>query len=310
MPITLSRSGQANGAGDALALFLKLFSGEVLTAFEKACVMKNYSWVRNITNGKSASFPTTGRVTSSYHTPGADIDATAIKHNERVISIDGLVIASTAIASIDEAMAHYDVRSIYSNEIGRELARRFDKNIIIETAKGADMAALMAPDHPAGGGAVGAKASVATVGDDLIGAIVAGVTKVDEADAPLDGTFALLRPAQYHLLTTTDKMINQNYGGEGVLQSGKLKAIDGVDIVKTNNMPTGADTSDTYHQADFTKVVGLVSNKIAVGTVSLMDVAVETEWLIRNQAWFTVGKYACGHGVLRPEMCVKLTNAA
>ena len=56
-----SRIGQINAAGDALAIFLKVFSGEVLTAFEEANIMFNGSadsapmhMVRSISSGKSA----------------------------------------------------------------------------------------------------------------------------------------------------------------------------------------------------------------------------------------------------------------
>lgn len=47
----LARSGQALGAGDASALFLKVFAGEVLTAFERTSVMMSRHMVRTIANG-------------------------------------------------------------------------------------------------------------------------------------------------------------------------------------------------------------------------------------------------------------------
>lgn len=51
---TVSRLGQTNGAGDALSLFLKVFAGEVLTAFAETNVALSRSMVRTITSGKSA----------------------------------------------------------------------------------------------------------------------------------------------------------------------------------------------------------------------------------------------------------------
>lgn len=50
----VSRLGQVNGAGDADALFLKVFAGEVLTSFEKKNVMMGKHQIRTISNGKSA----------------------------------------------------------------------------------------------------------------------------------------------------------------------------------------------------------------------------------------------------------------
>lgn len=51
---TPSYLGQANQAGAADALFLKVFSGEVLAAFQKATVALNRTMMRTIASGKSA----------------------------------------------------------------------------------------------------------------------------------------------------------------------------------------------------------------------------------------------------------------
>lgn len=49
---TASRLGQVNAAGDVNDLFLKVFSGEILTTFEEMNVMKDLHMVRTISNGK------------------------------------------------------------------------------------------------------------------------------------------------------------------------------------------------------------------------------------------------------------------
>ena len=49
---TPSRLGALNGGSDKDALFLKVFSGEVLTAFEQQTVMMDKHHVRTIANGK------------------------------------------------------------------------------------------------------------------------------------------------------------------------------------------------------------------------------------------------------------------
>lgn len=51
---TPSRVGQALGSGDTRALFLKVFSGEVLTTFNAATIMKDKVRTRSISSGKSA----------------------------------------------------------------------------------------------------------------------------------------------------------------------------------------------------------------------------------------------------------------
>lgn len=54
MDAIASRIGQANKTGDVDALFLKVFAGEVLTAFANRTVTMGRHLVRTIASGKSA----------------------------------------------------------------------------------------------------------------------------------------------------------------------------------------------------------------------------------------------------------------
>lgn len=51
---TVSNLGQINASGDTQALFLKVFSGEVLTTFHKKTQFLDKNMVRSISSGKSA----------------------------------------------------------------------------------------------------------------------------------------------------------------------------------------------------------------------------------------------------------------
>lgn len=52
----VSAPGQVNGSGSTTALFLKVFAGEVLTAFREQNVAQSRTVVRSIPNGVSAQF--------------------------------------------------------------------------------------------------------------------------------------------------------------------------------------------------------------------------------------------------------------
>ncbi|MFA5623318.1 MAG: capsid protein, partial [Candidatus Dojkabacteria bacterium] len=65
----------------------------------------------------------------------------------------------------------------------------------------------------------------------------------------------------------------------------------------------------TYHNGNFSNTYGVVFHEEAVGTVKLMDIATEMDRLIEYQADLMVGKYAMGHGILRPECAVELISA-
>ena len=121
----------ATGAGSARALFLKLYAGEVLTAFQSKNIMMPLHRVRTISKGKSAQFPMTGKYRdASYHTPGTELVPTKAKQGERIVTIDDLLVNSQFVPNIDEAMSHYDIRSIYTQEAGFGLAKVADENIL------------------------------------------------------------------------------------------------------------------------------------------------------------------------------------
>ena len=86
--------------------------------------------VRSISSGKSATFPVIGTTSASYHTVGNEITGTQVKHNEKIINIDDLLLSSAFLSNLEEAKNHYDVRSVYSSEMGRALANKVDQNLI------------------------------------------------------------------------------------------------------------------------------------------------------------------------------------
>ena len=122
---------------DKLALALKIFSGETLTAFARASVTNGKFTTRNISSGKSAQFPVFGRTKAHYLKAGKSLDDLRenIQQGERTIVIDGLLTADCVIADIDEFIAHYDFRSPYATQLGEALAISMDASILAEVAK-------------------------------------------------------------------------------------------------------------------------------------------------------------------------------
>jgi hypothetical protein len=304
---TVLRSGQINGAGDVDALFLKVFGGEVMTAFEEYNVFLDKQMVRSIASGKSAQFPATWKVNAAYHTPGAEIVGQTSNVAERVIVIDDLLIADVFLASIDEAKKHYEVRSVYSMEAGRALAKKMDTNCAQVGVLAARAAATVTGGN---GGSQLTNAAYATDGAVIAGGIFEAAQKLDEKDVPESDRYAFFKPAQYSLLAQTTNVINRDWGGSGVYAEGSVLKVSGVSIVKTNHLPsTNVATGPAAYQGDFTNTRGLVMNKGAIGMVKLLDLAVSADWDFRRRGWLIVGEYAVGHGILRPECSVELKIA-
>ena len=332
-------------------LFLKKFSGEILQSFEESNIFKPLHTIRTIESGKSAQFPVTGIATANYHTPGENIAEEGggtskylsdIKKTERVITIDDMLVASTFLANIDDMKNHYDIRSVYANELGKALAKRFDEALAKVFIAAARSDANLS-GRPAGG-ILDVSANVmgtgADSGDDadntdptgaeLVAALFTAAQKLDENDVPSDGRFCVLRPQEYYKLITggagalaiSTSAVNKDVGGVGSIASGSIPQVAGITIYKSNHIPStdlsGVTTGDglaandvfgasgSGYNGNFTNTLGIVSHSAAVGTVKLLDLATESEYQIERQGTLFVAKYAMGHGILRPECAIEL----
>lgn len=316
---TPSRIGQIDGAGDTRALFLKVFSGEILTTFNTKTIMADKTRTRSITSGKSAQFPAIGKTKAEYHTPGAEINGNIIQQDEKVITIDDLLIAHTFISKIDEAMSHFDVRSEYSNQMGQALAQTYDRNLL-------SLAVKACRNTGAGGlgeGAVG-QGNAESVGigltptvDQIIAAAYAAAEKFDTKNIPEEDRYLLVSPATYYKMVQSDKLLNRDFGGDnGTYSDGKVWRAAGFNIVKTNNLAVNHTTATDFpdysskYAVDATATVGLFMHPQALGTVKLLDLATEMEYDIRRQGTLAVAKMAVGHGVLRPECLYEIKATA
>jgi len=325
---TVSRLGLVNNTGTGFdALFLKVFSGEVLTAFARNNIFnEQLHSVRTITSGKSAQFPVLGTATAAYHTVGTPlVGANQIKANEKIINIDDLLIAQSFVANIDELKNHYDVRATYADELGKALARTYDQNVAKQIANASRASATLSGGQ---GGIVSAfpngagnTTSAGITGDELAGAIYDIAQAFDERDIPPTDRFCVLPPAEYYKLAesaTRTVDVDFNPQGNGSFASGKVQQIAGIPIMMSNNVPQSnvssnpSGANNTY-SGDDSKTIGLVFHKSAVGTVKLMDMTTEisgSDYGIMYQGTLMVAKYALGHGILRPECAATIKLAA
>ena len=301
------RIGENNGGGDTDALFLEVFGGEVLTAFEELNLMESLQVIRNIQHGKSASFPATWKVNASYHTPGAEIVGQTSNVSERVITIDDLLIADVFIPLIDEAKNHYDYRSEYSQQTGRALAKKFDTNSLQVALLAARASATVTGGN---GGTQLTAAGYATTGSTMAAGLFSANQKLDEKDVPENDRYSIWKPAQYYIMAQTTDIINRDWGGAGIYAEGKVLKVAGISILKSNHVPsTNVASGPSAYQGDFSNSVAAVFQKGAIGTVKLLDLALEMQYDMRRQGTLIVAKYALGHGILRPECAVELATA-
>ena len=248
-PSSLTRGGQLNSAGDARALYLKLFSGEMFKGFQNNTIARDLVTKRTLKNGKSMQFIYTGRTTSEFHTPGNSILGNsdgAPPVAEKTITCDQLLVSSAFVYELDEILSHYDLRSEISRKIGYALAERYDRFIFRAIAKGARQASPVSKANFVEPG--GTQIRVGTATDHshaydsahLVNAFYDAAAALDEKGVSQDGRVAVLNPRQYYALIQgidSNGLINRDVRGTA-LQSGQgIIEIAGIQIYKSMNIP-------------------------------------------------------------------------
>lgn len=306
------RVGSNKHGSDSTELFLKKFAGEVMTVFDEKNIMKPLHTVRTISKGKSAQFPVIGTATAGYYTPGTDIlgntatDATygaagaggginEMKQTEVLIHIDKMLMSSTFIASIDEVVSHYDVRSPYNHQLGEALANAYDKNVLKVAVKtgsktGSSSEGYLAPADPwiagqttlgsvvyshnsAGDGAGYDDVNTAGAGtgsyngadnlranpkaDVIRKAMFESARLLDEKDVPASDRYAIVTPKMYY------ELVNNTTGTDVVSSSVINKDVGGEGSLAAGTVVriAGITLLTTMHLPNDNLVAGNWKNK-------------------------------------------------
>lgn len=332
--------GQKNNSGDSRALFLKVFSGEVLTAFHQNTIALGLTRVRSIKSGKSAQFPVLGSTVAKYHTPGQLVEADKLPSVERTVTIDDVALSAIFVADIDEAISHYEVRGQYSAECGQTLGQMIDRNVFRMVAQAsfitdATAAANAGLEVPASGQKYTANIQLGAGGEsngaDLVNALFKARTEFRK-NSITGELVAVFPPEQYEALVNvqdTNKVtwMNKDVGGVGSSAMGVVPYVAGIRIMESVNIPQANETlginedpepladasigsgNQAKYRGDYSKVVGLVFQKDAVATTKLMDVS--TKWVREDLrlGQTVLATQAVGHDILRFECAVSILKA-
>jgi hypothetical protein len=307
------------------ATYLKLFTGEMMKAYESATIAKGTVMSRSLRGGKSAQFIFTGRMTAAYHEPGTPIlGSNNPPVAEKTIVMDDLLVSSAFVYDLDETLAHYSLRSEISAKIGHALAEAYDKKIFRQIAKAAREAhpITAAPGPEPGGSIIQLGVTKEYDAQALVDAFFEAASIMDEKNLPKQGRCAVLSPRQYYaLISQVDtNILNRDFGsGQGNLNSGEgLYEIAGISIKRSNNLPflAGAVASvngeNNDYSGDFSTSCGLIYQKDAVGVVEAIGPQVQTtgsDVRTMYQGDIIVGRLAMGAGTLNPAAAIELQSA-
>jgi hypothetical protein len=249
-PAQLTRPGQSNATGDARALYLKLFSGEMFKGFQHNAIARDLVMRRTLTNGKSLQFIYTGHTKAEFHTPGNSIlgDSNgAPPVAEKTITVDDLLISSAFLYDLDETLSHYDMRSEISRKIGYALAQKYDRLIFRALTRGARAASPITKSgyvEPGGTqirvGSSGTAASDAYDSGKLVSAFYDAAAALDEKGVSQDGRVGVLNPRQYYALIQevgSNGLVNRDAQGSALQGGSGVVEIAGIKIFKSMNIP-------------------------------------------------------------------------
>lgn len=310
------QQGAKQNTGDQLALFLKVFSGEVLTAFTRASKVMNNHMIKTIDSGKSTSFPVMGRGKAHYLPAGSNLDdlREAIPHNEVVINIDGLLTSDVLITDIFEAMNYYDVRGEYAKQLGEALAIAADGATVAEIAKLVKAntenitglgKGIVVEKTITGGAGINYETGKAVI-DGLLEMKAKWTTQY----VPEEERFAYITPEVESAIITSKDAINRDYGAVASIVDGNIDKLCGFKIIAVPHLKAGgADktgmlgTSPEGHEfpTDYAGALAVCAHRTAVATVKLKDLQLEHARRPELQADMIIAKNAVGHGGLRPE---------
>ena len=246
---SLTRPGQDNAAGNARALYLKLFSGEMFKGFQRNTIARDLVMKRTLTNGKSLQFIFTGRTTAEYHTPGNSILGNsdgAPPVAEKTITCDDLLISSAFVYELDETLAHYELRGEISRKIGYALAEKYDRLAFRAIAKGARQASPVAKTNFKEPGGTQIRVGATTNDSDaynagnLVNAFYDAAAALDEKGVSSSGRVAVLNPRQYYALIQdigSNGLINRDVQGTALQSGNGIIEIAGIKIYKSMNVP-------------------------------------------------------------------------
>lgn len=310
------QQGAKQNTGDQLALFLKVFGGEVLTAFTRASKVMNNHMIKTIDSGKSTSFPVIGRGKAHYLPAGSNLDdlREAIPHNEVVINIDGLLTSDVLITDIFEAMNHYDVRGEYAKQLGEALAIAADGATVAEIAKLVKAntenitglgKGIVVEKTITGGAGINYETGKAVI-DGLLEMKAKWTTQY----VPEEERFAYITPEVESAIITSKDAINRDYGAVASIVDGNIDKLCGFKIIAVPHLKAGgADktgmlgTAPEGHEfpTDYAGALAVCAHRTAVATVKLKDLQLEHARRTELQADMIIAKNAVGHGGLRPE---------
>ena len=310
----MSRSAAYGGASDILTgttstddLSRDIYI-ETLEAFMRTNIGLGLVYKQTIQNGNAGQFIIGGKSSSAdvteYPDTNLQVDVTAGTQDERTITLARPQYVARRVAQFEEKIAHYDIRSMYTTQMGEALAHQVDQNIFLQIEAAAVGTGVAG--NPDGvtvtNAAISTGTTVQNKGDALAEAIfeAAAALRINDDNGE---AYAVVSPTNYSYLVQSNQAVNADFtNGNGGFDTGVVRQVGGVTVLQSNNLPAWVETTN--------QLEGLVFTRQAVGVLELIGMQTNQETQIDFlDATLMTAYYAYGMGILRPESAVKIMSA-
>jgi hypothetical protein len=306
---------------DARNLFLKVFGGEILTAFTATTITKGKVRERSISSGKEAQFIRTGTSTAEYLTAGQEMLGNPFATGEVTITADEILATHHDIYDLDTMLSHFDIRGPMTEEMGSTLARAYDQNNFRQIILAARTAAV--GPFPAGNVITNAALAVATPdGSAWVNAIRQAKVALRKKNIPATAKlYAAVPPEIFDAIKYAVNaqgnyiLLNRDMGATqgSFAEQAEVIRVEGVEIMPSNLLPNANETAVTTvypkYRANFATTTGVMWMPDAVGALQLGNVEMESARDHRRKSDFVSATMVVGHGTLRCEGAVEFKTA-
>lgn len=311
-----SRPGLREGGSDELELFLSTRGNEVLTAYGAELKLVPTILSQSLKGAKDAKFMAFWNADVQYHTPGVEITGGQVASQDVTVGPDQKLISSVFISDEDEALFDLDVRSPYTDAMGRAMAEHYDANVARMIIKSSRQGPLFVADQ---GGSALTNAAFDTTATTLFDGISQAKETMDGKKVPVNSqpVRAILPTAQWYLLARSDRNLDRDYNGNVAnIQRHTLTTIDDIEVIKSNNLNSVFGANDSANLAipsayriDMTNTRGAVYTPYAAATAVVMDLGFQFVPQPEKQGNLLISRRMVGTRPLRSKTAVELKVA-
>lgn len=231
-------------------IHLEVFDGTLDTAFVYNSFFRaNSTFISVADRSNTARIDRLGTVVIKGRTSGVALDATPVRNDKLVITVDTVTYARTPVDYQDDWTAPDFLPAIGKNH-GTEHAKLFDQAHIIQLQKSRSW---IAPAHLKPAFYDGKEYTAQLVTNDnaasakaIIAAHAAGVQELIQRDlgGSLSEFITLVSPRVFGILMADDKLVNVQYSdGNANYAQRRLAWLNGVRIVESARFPTAVITN-------------------------------------------------------------------